>query len=220
MQKLTTKQLAMLREIQRQTQRNGMPPTRSELMVAMGYRSPHSVTSHLQALVQKGVVLLLPNSARGLRITTLGTSLLGQAFPDELDKAEELPMLPVVGRVAAGAPILAEQHIEGQYPVAPELFRPRADYLLRVKGMSMREIGILDGDLMAVHRTPEARNGQVVVARLEDEVTVKRFQQTGHQVELLPENPDFSPIKVDLRSQSLVIEGIFAGLLRVPDYAG
>ena len=120
----------------------------------------------------------------------------------------------MVGRVAAGSPILAEQHIEQHYEVDPWVFQPRAHYLLRVRGMSMRDAGILDGDLLAVHRTSEARNGQVVVARVEDEVTVKRFQQRGSQVQLLPENPDFEPIHVDLRRQSLVIEGLGVGILR------
>ncbi len=122
--------------------------------------------------------------------------------------------MPVVGRVAAGHPILAEEHIEDHYPVDPALFHPRAHYLLRVRGMSMRDAGILDGDLLAVHRTHLARNGQIVVARLGDEVTVKRFQQRDNIVRLLPENPDFEPIRVDLRRQPLVIEGLGVGVLR------
>jgi len=215
MEELTRKQLEILRQIQQQSRRNGMPPTRSELMLIMGYRSPHAVTSHLQALVRKQVLQLLPNASRGLRITERGEALLASHYPDEA----AVQSVPVVGRVAAGAPILAEEHIEGRYAVDPSLFRPRADYLLRVQGMSMREIDIVDGDLAAVHRTPEARNGQVVVARLDDEVTIKRFQREGEQVRLLPENPEFVPIQVDLRTQSLVIEGLFVGLLRLSDHA-
>jgi repressor LexA len=122
--------------------------------------------------------------------------------------------LPVIGRVAAGSPILAEEHVQGRYQVDPNLFTPRADYLLRVRGMSMRDAGILEGDLLAVHRTPEARSGQVVVARLADEVTVKRLRRRGHSVQLLPENPDFEPIEVDLRRDALTIEGIAVGVIR------
>jgi repressor LexA len=122
--------------------------------------------------------------------------------------------LPVVGRVAAGNPILAEEHIEAHHDVDPELFQPHADYLLRVRGMSMRDAGILNGDLLAVHVTPEAANGQIVVARLEDEVTVKRFRRRGYRVRLFPENPEFAPIEIDLRRQPLVIEGIGVGVLR------
>jgi repressor LexA len=122
--------------------------------------------------------------------------------------------LPVVGRVAAGSPILAEQHIQGRYQIDPELFKPRADYLLKVRGLSMRDIGILEGDLLAVHRTGEARSGQVVVARLKDEVTVKRFKRQGNLVQLIPENSDFDPILVDLKRDPFVIEGIGVGIIR------
>jgi len=122
--------------------------------------------------------------------------------------------LPVVGRVAAGSPILAEEHLQGRYQVDPNLFTPRADYLLRVRGLSMRDAGILEGDLLAVHRTSEARSGQVVVARLADEVTVKRFRRRGHSVQLLPENADFDPIEVDLRRDAFVIEGVAVGVIR------
>ena len=149
---------------------------------------------HLKALARKGVIELLPGASRGIRIKDIG--------------------LPVVGRVAAGSPLLSEEHIEAHYQLDPALFKPRADYLLRVHGMSMRNAGILDGDLLAVHRTTEARNKQIVVARIDDEVTVKRFQRRGHTVTLLPENPRFSPIQVDLRQQSLVLEGLGVGVIR------
>jgi repressor LexA len=176
---------------------SGVPPTRSELAQALGFRSVNAAESHLQALARKGVIELVPGTSRGIRL-----------------KDTEEPGLPVVGRVAAGAPILAEQHIEDRYALDPALFHPRADYLLRVHGASMRDAGILDGDLLAVHGQPEAHNGEIVVARLGEEVTVKRFRRDGHHVSLLPENPDFSPIEVDLRDQSLVIEGIGVGVIR------
>lgn len=176
----------------------GMPPTRTEIARALGFRSATAAGDHLQALARKGAIELLPGASRGIRVP-----------------AETGDGLPVVGRVAAGAPILAQEHIETHCRVEPGLFSPRADYLLQVKGMSMCEAGILDGDLLAVHRTATADNGQVVVARLnDDEVTVKRFRRQGHTVQLLPENPEFGPIVVDLRRESLAIEGIGVGVLR------
>jgi len=195
MSELTPRQTEILDLIRESIAERGSPPTRAEIAAAFGFRSPNAAEEHLKALARKGAIELLPGSSRGIRLL-------------------EEPGLPVVGRVAAGSPILAEQHIEQHYEVDPQVFQPRAHYLLRVRGMSMRDAGILDGDLLAVHRTSEARNGQVVVARVEDEVTVKRFQQRGSQVQLLPENPDFEPIHVDLRRQSLVIEGLGVGILR------
>jgi len=173
-----------------------MPPTRAEIAEALGFRSPNAAEDHLRALARKGAIELLPGASRGIR----------------LPAGEE--GLPVIGRVAAGAPILAEAHIEEHCRVDAGLFHPRADYLLRVRGQSMRDAGILDGDLLAVHHTTEARNGQLVVARLDEEVTVKRFERRGKQVRLLPANPDYAPITVDLRHQPLVIEGIGVGLVR------
>lgn len=195
MSELTPRQTEILDLIRESIAERGSPPTRAEIAAAFGFRSPNAAEEHLKALARKGAIELLPGSSRGIRLL-------------------EEPGLPVVGRVAAGSPILAEQHIEQHYEVDPRVFQPQAHYLLRVRGMSMRDAGILDGDLLAVHRTSEARNGQVVVARVEDEVTVKRFQQRGSQVQLLPENPDFEPIHVDLRRQSLVIEGLGVGILR------
>ncbi|MFA7594555.1 MAG: transcriptional repressor LexA [Thiohalobacteraceae bacterium] len=195
MSELTPRQAEILELIRESIAERGSPPTRAEIATAFGFRSPNAAEEHLKALARKGAVELLPGSSRGIRLL-------------------EEPGLPVVGRVAAGSPILAEQHIEQHYEVDPRVFQPRAHYLLRVRGMSMRDAGILDDDLLAVHRTHEARNGQVVVARVEDEVTVKRFQRRGSQVQLLPENPDFEPIHVDLRHQSLVIEGLGVGVLR------
>lgn len=184
--------LEMIREFMTDT---GMPPTRAEIAHSLGFRSPNAAEEHLRALARKGAIELLPGASRGIRL-------------------REEDGLPVVGRVAAGSPILAERHIEGYQVLGPRLFRPRADYLLRVRGMSMREAGILDGDLLAVHATREARNGQIVVARLGDEVTVKRFHRRGNRVRLLPENPDFDPIEVNLRRDPLTIEGLAVGLIR------
>ncbi len=194
---LTPRQQQILQTIRDLMAASGVPPTRSELAQVLGFRSVNAAETHLQALARKGAIELVPGTSRGIRL-----------------KETEEPGLPVVGRVAAGAPILAEQHIEDRYALDPGLFHPRADYLLRVHGASMRDAGILDGDLLAVHRQPEAHNGEIVVARLGEEVTVKRFRRDGHQVSLLPENPDFSPIEVDLRDQGLVIEGIGVGVIR------
>ncbi len=195
---LTARQHQILRFIQEFIESEGFPPTRAEIARALGFRSVNAAEDHLKALVRKGAIEILAGASRGIRVVN----------------APEDAGLPVVGRVAAGNPILAEEHIQGRYRLDPGLFRPRADYLLRVRGMSMREAGILDGDLLAVHRVPEASSGEIVVARVEDEVTVKRFRRRGNVVRLMPENPDFSPIVVDLRRQSLVIEGVGVGVIR------
>lgn len=195
MSDLTRRQAEILTLIRDSIAERGSPPTRAEIAAAFGFRSANAAEEHLKALARKGAIELLPGSSRGIRLL-------------------EETGLPVVGRVAAGSPILAEQHIEAHHNIDPNVFHPRADYLLTVRGMSMRDAGILDGDLLAVHRTQVARNGQVVVARLDDEVTVKRFEQQGSQVRLLPENSDFAPIVVDLRRQPLFIEGLGVGILR------
>lgn len=195
MDKLTARQQQILDLIRDRVAETGMPPTRAEIAAELGFRSPNAAEQHLRALARKGALALLPGASRGIRL------------PDP-------PGLPVVGRVAAGHPILAEQHIEGRVQLDPGLFRPRADYLLKVQGMSMRDAGILDGDMVVVHRSPEVRNGQIVVARLDDEVTVKRYRQRVNEVSLLPENPDFEPIVIDLRTHPLVIEGVVIGVIR------
>ncbi len=200
MDTLTPRQQQILDLIREHIARTGAPPTRAEIALAFGFRSPNAAEEHLRALARKGHIEMLAGTSRGI--------VLRQRRPAGL---------AVVGHVAAGSPILAEEHIEARYRVAADLFQPRADYLLRVHGMSMREAGIFDGDLLAVHRTPEARSGQIVVARLDDEVTVKRLQRDRkrrHQVRLLPENPEYNPIEVDLRHQSLVIEGLGVGVIR------
>ena len=204
-QDLTERQMEILKYISEHIDNQGLPPTRSELCQHFGFQSPNAAESHLRALAGKGVIRLERGRSRGIMLTTLSRATL--------PASGHLP-LPLVGRVAAGSPLLAEQNIEHEYRVDPALFSPRPHYLLRVQGMSMRDAGILDGDLLAVHRSPEARDGQVVVARIDDEVTVKRFRRRGHEVMLLPENPDFTPIRVDLRRQSLVIEGLGVGVIR------
>lgn len=200
MARLTSRQQEILSLIQRHIQRRGVPPTRHEIAETLGFRSVTAAKDHLLALQKKGLIEITPGKSRGIRL--LQTSLANA------------DTLPLVGRVAAGQPILAQEHIEEYIRFDPEAFRPRADYLLRVQGMSMRDAGILDGDLLAVHATPVAENGQIVVARLEDEVTVKRLKQSGHMAHLLPENQDFESIVVDLRENTLEIEGIGAGVIR------
>ncbi len=195
MEELTARQQEILRMIREFMEDSGFPPTRAEICRAMGFSSPNAAEEHLRTLERKGVIEMLAGASRGIRL-------------------KENLGLPLIGRVAAGSPILAEQNVEAHLQLDPQLFKPRADYLLRVRGMSMRDAGILDGDLLAVHRAHEARSGQVVVARLHDEVTVKRFKRHGSLVQLLPENPDFKPIEVDLRREPLAIEGIGVGVIR------
>ena len=195
MKELTPRQAEILQLIRDTIEETGFPPTRMEIARMLGFASPNAAEEHLRALERKGVIEILDGTARGIRV-------------------KEALGLPLVGRVAAGSPILAEEHIVGRYSVDPGLFSPRADYLLKVRGMSMRDAGILDGDMLAVHKTGEARTGQIVVARLEDEVTVKRLRRRGATVELLPENPEFKPIVVDTRSSPFAIEGIAVGIIR------
>ncbi|MHB0774172.1 transcriptional repressor LexA [Halomonas sp. WWR20] len=189
----------------------GYPPTRAEIARALGFRSPNAAEEHLRALDRKGVIRMIPGTSRGIR---LAATELDTSAPTN-DQG-----LPIIGEVAAGSPILAAAHIDRHCPLPPDYFTPRADYLLRVRGLSMKDIGIFDGDLLAVHRTQRVQNGQIVVARLEDEVTVKRFKREGHQVWLLAENSDFAPIEVDLRHQPLEIEGLGVGVIRGGDGSG
>lgn len=196
---LTARQRQVLELVREHIEASGMPPTRAEIALALGFRSANAAEEHLRALARKGVIELVPGASRGIRLK---------------DSCQEGDSLPLVGRVAAGRPILAEEHIQGRYRVDPALFRPRPHYLLQVQGMSMKDAGIFDGDLVAVHRTPEVRSRQIVVARLEDEVTVKRYRQEGKIVWLMPENADFEPIRVDLDRQPIVIEGVVVGIMR------
>jgi repressor LexA len=204
MEPLTRRQAEILALIRKFLAESGRPPTRADICAAFGFGSPNAAEEHLRTLARKGAIELIPGAARGIRV--LRSPRGGAALAE--------PGLPVVGRVAAGSPILAEENVEERYQVDARLFSPRADYLLRVRGLSMRDAGILNGDLLAVHRTGEAASGQIVVARLDNDVTVKRFQRRGHSVRLLPENPDFDPIEVDLRREPLAIEGIGVGVIR------
>ena len=195
MVKLTPRQQEILDFIRSNVEMLGAPPTRAEIATAFGFSSHNAAEEHLKALAKKGVVVLEQGSARGIRLV------------------EQLG-LPLIGSVAAGSPILAVENVQGRYALDASLFKPRADFLLRVRGLSMLHAGILEGDLLAVHRCAEARNGQIVVARLDDDVTVKRYRKHGSVVELIAENPDYAPIVVDTRVQPLVIEGIAVGLIR------
>ncbi len=199
MRQLTARQTQILEMIQDFIAETGMPPTRAEISRELGFKSANAAEEHLRALQRKGVLELLPGASRGIQLK---------------DSLREQMGLPLVGRVAAGSPILAQEHIEAHYKLDPALFNPKPHYLLRVYGMSMKNAGILDGDLVAVHRTPEVRSRQIIVARLDDEVTVKRYRQDGTVVWLLPENEEFEPIQVDLSKQELVIEGVVVGVIR------
>ncbi|MFM9881486.1 MAG: transcriptional repressor LexA [Burkholderiales bacterium] len=192
---LTPRQAEILALIRDAIESTGFPPTRAEIAQAFGFRSPNAAEEHLRALARKGVIEIQDGAARGIRLT----EALG---------------IPLIGRVAAGSPILAEAHVQGRYQIDGALFTPRADYLLKVRGLSMRDAGILDGDLLAVHRTSEARSGQIVVARLANDVTVKRLRRRGSIIELVAENPDFKTITVDTREESFAIEGLAVGLVR------
>ncbi|MFP1734636.1 transcriptional repressor LexA [Lonsdalea quercina] len=198
MKALTTRQQEVYDLIRDHISQTGMPPTRAEIAKQLGFRSPNAAEEHLKALSRKGVIEIVTGASRGIRLLM----------------EEESLGLPLIGRVAAGEPLLAEQHIECHYQVDPTMFKPNADFLLRVSGMSMKDIGILDGDLLAVHKTQDVHNGQVVVARIEDEVTVKRLKQQGNKVQLLAENKDFSPIVVDLSKENFSIEGLAVGVIR------
>jgi repressor LexA len=199
MSDLTPRQMQILRLVQRFIAETGMPPTRAEIARELGFRSPNAAEDHLRALARKGVIALVPGASRGIQLK---------------DTIREQMGLPLIGRVAAGKPIFSEENFEARLQIDPGLFQPRPHYLLKVTGMSMKDAGILDGDLVAVHRTAEVRSRQIVVARLENEVTVKRYRQEGSVVWLMPENSDFEPIKVDLKEQPLLIEGIVVGVLR------
>lgn len=226
--KLTPRQQEIFELIQRAIATTGAPPTRAEIAAQLGFRSANAAEEHLQALARKGVIELVGGTSRGIRLKagtlrglhdgrrspSRGHTARGLADTDSLalPGLEQL-VLPLVGRVAAGHPILAQEHIEQSYAVEPSLFARKPDYLLRVKGMSMRDAGILDGDLLAVARTREARNGQIVVARIGDEVTVKRFRRNKHPIELHPENPDYQTIVVE-PGEPFEIEGLAVGLIR------
>ncbi|HEQ1860082.1 TPA: transcriptional repressor LexA [Providencia alcalifaciens] len=204
MKALTARQQQVYDLVRDHISQTGMPPTRAEIAASLGFRSPNAAEEHLKALARKGVIEIVSGASRGIRLL--------------LEEESEDLGLPLIGRVAAGEPLLAQEHIESHYQVDPELFKPHADFLLRVNGMSMKDIGIMDGDLLAVHKTQNVHNGQIVVARIEDEVTVKRFKQQGNRVELIAENAEFAPIVVDLREQNFTIEGLAVGVIRNSDW--
>jgi repressor LexA len=211
MLKLTARQEQILNLIKEAIENTGFPPTRAEIAAELGFKSANAAEEHLQALARKGAIEISPGTSRGIRLRDMGSGRPAQmALPHP---ALMQLSLPLVGRVAAGSPILAQEHIETNYSVDPALFAARPDYLLKVRGMSMRDAGILDGDLLAVKKADAARNGQIIVARLGDEVTVKRYKKTGGVIELLPENPDFKTIRVENR-EDFALEGLAVGLLR------
>jgi repressor LexA len=194
--KLTARQQEVLNLIKHSIETTGFPPTRAEIAKQLGFKSPNAAEEHLKALARKGAIEMTPGASRGIRL------------------AEDQSGIPLIGRVAAGEPILAQEHVERYVELPREFFKPGADFLLEVKGESMKDIGIMDGDLIAVHKTNQARNGQIVVARVGEEVTVKRFQQDKNIVQLLPENQDFAPIVVDLQNEAFDIEGLYVGVIR------
>lgn len=200
MRPLTPRQAEILELIKNNISETGMPPTRAEIATRLGFKSANAAEEHLKALAKKGFIEIMPGTSRGIRLT-------------QEDEPEEAG-LPLIGQVAAGEPILAQEHVEQYYQVDPNMFKPAANFLLRVRGDSMKNIGILEGDLLAVHKMQQARNGQVVVARVEDDVTVKRFEKKGNVVYLHAENEAYAPIEVDLSYQSLTIEGLAVGVIR------
>jgi repressor LexA len=197
MEKLTQRQQQVLDIIRQHIDHTGYPPTRADIAKELGFKSANAAEEHLKALARKGAIEMIPGASRGIRLP-------------------ESAGIPIIGRVAAGDPVLAQEHIEEYCDLPASFFKPRADYFLTVQGDSMIDIGILDGDLLAVHNTAIAKNGDIIVARIEDEVTVKRLHKTSqkHLIELLPENPDYQPIRVDLREQAFAIEGLSVGVLR------
>lgn len=197
MEKLTKRQQQVLDIVRRHIDDTGYPPTRADIARELGFKSANAAEEHLKALARKGAIEMIAGASRGIRLV-------------------EKPGIPIVGRVAAGSPVLAQEHIEDYCSLAQEFFKPKADYFLTVQGDSMIDVGIFDGDLLAVHSTAVAANGDIIVARIDDEVTVKRLRRgnSKHLLELLPENPDYEVIKVDLREQHFAIEGLSVGVLR------
>ncbi|MGO2355194.1 MAG: transcriptional repressor LexA [Marinomonas foliarum] len=202
--KLTKRQSDVLETIREFIIETGFPPTRAEIARRLGFKSPNAAEEHLKALSKKGAIEMLSGASRGIRLIDTEPSN---------DSADDLG-LPVIGKVAAGYPILAQENIASHVNIPAAMFSPQADYFLSVSGTSMKDIGIMEGDLLAVHKTTAVRNGQIVVARIGDEVTVKRFEQKGSIVRLIPENEEFSDIIVDLESEDFAIEGLSVGVIR------
>jgi repressor LexA len=215
MLKLTARQEQILNLIKDAIQNTGFPPTRAEIANELGFRSTNAAEEHLQALARKGVIEIAAGTSRGIRLLESELSNLGRSTPMMQQNTPSLQLsLPLIGRVAAGSPILATEHVEASYQVDPALFSAKPDFLLRVRGLSMRDIGIMDGDLLAVKKTDSARNGQIVVARIGDDVTVKRYVKTSNGVELQAENPDFPPIIINEDEPDFALEGLAVGLMR------
>jgi repressor LexA len=219
--KLTPRQQQILELVQSAIERSGAPPTRAEIAAELGFKSANAAEEHLQALARKGVIELVGGTSRGIRLKSDTLRALAQARLEPFGKQYSLPLpslaqlsLPLVGRVAAGSPILAQEHVDQSYLMEASLFPRRPDYLLKVRGMSMRDAGIMDGDLLAVQKAKDAKNGQIVVARLGDDVTVKRLRRTKQGIELIPENPDFKTILVGPDEPNFELEGIAVGLIR------
>lgn len=232
--KLTDRQQQILDLIREAVTNTGFPPTRAEIAQKLGFRSANAAEDHLRALARKGVIELTAGASRGIRLTESASDFTTQGnfdaetalMPDSTEsnvradrvRLKQLPemgqmLVPLIGRVAAGFPMLAAENIEKEISVDPNMFDQLPDYLLKVKGLSMRDVGILDGDLLAIKKTSDARNGQIIVARIDDEVTVKRLNKRGNHIELLPENPDFEPIVIQ-PGQDFSVEGIALGLIR------
>jgi repressor LexA len=215
MLKLTARQEQILGLIRDAIENTGFPPTRAEIAQSLGFRSANAAEEHLQALARKGVIEISRGTSRGIRLTDNAHDKPGSRTAAATAPAGILQLnLPLLGMVAAGSPILAQEHVTANYTVDPSLFRSRPDFLLKVRGMSMRDAGIMDGDLLAVKKADSAKNGQIVVARLGDDVTVKRYRKSGSVIELLPENPDFEPIQVQPGRDEFALEGVAVGLLR------
>ena len=220
--KLTDRQQQILDLIRQAIVNTGFPPTRAELATVLGFKSANAAEDHLRALARKGVIELTAGASRGIRLTDLANESIeadvDTELPADRPRLKTLPgagflLIPLIGRVAAGHPILATENIEKEINVDLDMFAERPDYLLKVKGLSMRDAGILDGDLLAIKKVSDARNGQIVVARIDEEVTVKRLSKSGGRIELLPENPDFEPIQIQ-PGQDFSLEGIAVGLIR------
>jgi repressor LexA len=218
--KLTARQQQILELIQNAIARTGSPPTRAEIATELGFKSANASEEHLKALARKGAIELVSGTSRGIRLKGDSLQAINASRAKQFKEQFSLPIpsllqltLPLIGRVAAGSPILAQEHIEQSYSFESGMFARKPDYLLKVKGMSMRDAGIMDGDLLAVQSAKEARNGQIIVARLGEEVTVKRYRRTQNLIELLPENPDFKIITVD-PEEPFAIEGLAVGLIR------
>jgi repressor LexA len=220
--KLTARQEQILNLIKDAIENTGFPPTRAEIATELGFRSANAAEEHLQALARKGAIEISPGTSRGIRLLNMGLARnVERAAPRFHGKQMTLPhdtlaqlSLPLIGRVAAGSPILAQEHVEATYNVDVSLFGAKPDFLLKVRGMSMRDAGIFDGDLLAVKKSDTAKNGQIIVARIGDDVTVKRYKKTGSMIELLPENPDFKPIRVIPEQDDFALEGLAVGLVR------